>query len=94
MKKIELSFNDIVNINIQLKNGMVKRNLTKEDYEFFNKKYKTAGSVTKLDVALEQNYINIYTKDKEITVSSISDKYIKERICNKDGDISSIYYIA
>lgn len=94
MKKIELSFNDIVNINIKLKNGMIKRNLTKEDYEFFSKKYKTSENVTKLDIALEQNYISIYTKNKEIVISSISDKYIKERVCDKYGNIANIYYIA
>lgn len=94
MKKIELSLNDIVNINIKLKNGMLKRNLTKEDYEFFNKKYKTSESITKLDIALEQNYISIDTKNKEIVISSISDKYIKERVCDKYGNIANIYYIA
>ena len=94
MKKIELSLNDTAIINIQLKNGMIKRNLTKEDYEFFNKKYRTITCITNLDIALKQNYIDIYTKDKEITISSISDKHIKERICDKYGNISNIYYIA
>ena len=94
MKKINLSFNDIVNINIQLKNGMIKRKLTKEEYEFFNKKYKTYESITKLEIVLEQNYISIYTKNKEIVISSISNKYIKERVCDKYGNIDTIYYIA